>query len=309
MATLMEKDALLNGASQCIAFLSNIVDNRSISSCQDSVDDLTRLVGYRDYLYSTPAEFVDFTPGKSHLQQVRTQYQREFNNTAHSENKVSFDSIWQRLTNHEVTPQQHPIGFVLGGQPGAGKSSLIELAKRETKNNIMIINGDDFRFLHPDFNYIYQTYGDDFVTHTAKFSGETVERAIERAIVGKLNIVVEGTFRNAATPLQTLKKLKDAGYQTNVMIKTTSATVSWESTNERYNKDKEAGNIARKVDKNHHDLVTDLLAENASKVFASNLADKFAVYSRKKMIFSSQAATNVNIATLIQNEISGNSQE
>lgn len=44
--------------------------------------------------------------------------------------------------------------------------------------------------------------GDDFVTHTAKFSGETVERAIERAIVGKLNIVVEGTFRNAATNLK-----------------------------------------------------------------------------------------------------------
>lgn len=93
------------------------------------------------------------------------------------------------------------------------------------------------------------------------------------------------------------------------MIKTTSATVSWESTNERYNKDNEAGNIARKVDKNQHDIVTDLLAENASKVFASNLADKFAVYAREKMIFSSQAATNDNIATLIQNEISGNSQE
>lgn len=54
-----------------------------------------------------------------------------------------------------------------------------------------------------------KNYGDDFVTHTAKFSGETVERAIERAIVSKLNIVVEGTFRNAATPLQTLKN-KDA---------------------------------------------------------------------------------------------------
>ena len=31
MATLMEKDALLNGTSQCIAFLSNIVDNCSVS--------------------------------------------------------------------------------------------------------------------------------------------------------------------------------------------------------------------------------------------------------------------------------------
>ncbi len=64
------------------------------------------------------------------------------------------------------------------------------------------------------------------------------------------------------------KKLKDAGYQTEVMIKTTSAALSWESTNERYSKDKEAGNIARKVDKNHHDIVTGLLAENARKVFA-----------------------------------------
>ncbi|EJY0866512.1 zeta toxin family protein [Escherichia coli] len=309
MATLMEKDALLNGASQCIAFLSNIVDSCFSSQVQDSDDELSQLVSHRDNLYSTPAELVDFTQGKLRLQQVRKKYQREFNNTAHSENKASFDSIWQRLTNHDVTSQQSPIGFVLGGQPGAGKSSLIELTKRETKDNIMIINGDDFRFLHPDFNYIYQTYGDDFVTHTAKFSGEKVERAIERAIANKFNIVVEGTFRNAATPLQTLKKLKDAGYRTEVMIKTTSAALSWESTNERYNKDKEAGNIARKVDKNHHDIVTDLLAENASKVFASNLADKFAVYSREKMIFSSQAATNCDIATLIQNEISGNTQE
>ncbi|EEX1028151.1 zeta toxin, partial [Escherichia coli] len=38
MATLMEKDALLNGASQCITFLSNIIDNCSVSSHQDSGD-------------------------------------------------------------------------------------------------------------------------------------------------------------------------------------------------------------------------------------------------------------------------------
>ncbi|EES2205861.1 zeta toxin, partial [Escherichia coli] len=95
MATLMEKDALLNGASQCITFLSNIIDNCSVSSHQDSGDALKRLVSYRDYLYSTPAELVDFTQGKILLQQVRTQYQHEFNNTTHSENKASFDSIWQ----------------------------------------------------------------------------------------------------------------------------------------------------------------------------------------------------------------------
>ncbi|CTT37330.1 zeta toxin%3B poison-antidote element [Escherichia coli] len=70
MATLMEKDALLNGASQCIAFLSNIIDNCSVSSHQDSGDALKRLVSYRDYLYSTPAELVDFTQGKILLQWI-----------------------------------------------------------------------------------------------------------------------------------------------------------------------------------------------------------------------------------------------
>ncbi|PJX01572.1 zeta toxin family protein, partial [Escherichia coli] len=86
------------------------------------------------------------------------------------------------------------------------------------------------------------------------------------------------------------------------------AALSWESTNERYNKDKEAGNIARKVGKNHHDIITCLLAENARKVFAFNLADKVAVYLREKVIFRSQAAKHDDIATLIQNEISGNTQ-
>lgn len=71
MATLMEKDALLNGASQCIAFLSNIVDSCFSSQVQDSDDELSQLVSYRDNLYSTQAELVDFTQEKLRLQQVR----------------------------------------------------------------------------------------------------------------------------------------------------------------------------------------------------------------------------------------------
>ncbi|MFK3810303.1 zeta toxin, partial [Escherichia coli] len=108
--------------------------------------------------------------------------------------------------------------------------------------------------------------------------------------------------------LKQTKKLKYDGYRTEDMKKTAKWELRWASTNERDNKEQEAGKIARTTDKNHHDIVTGLLAENARKVFASNLADKFAVYSREKMIFSSQAATNDDIATLIQNEISGNTQ-
>lgn len=218
-------------------------------------------------------------------------------------NRDRFDSLWDSLVDKEITAQEKPVAFVLGGQPGAGKSELIALAKESMNDNMIIINGDDFRYYHPDFKQLYKTYGDDFVNHTAKFSGEMVERTIDKAIENKLNIVVEGTFRNPNTPLQTLKKLKDAGYRTEVMIKTTSATTSWNSTIERYNADKEAGNVARKVDKNHHDVVVALLAENAKKVFDSGLADKFSVYSREKMLFNSENSAGHDVAKIIQNEI------
>lgn len=217
--------------------------------------------------------------------------------------KDRFDCLWSRLTHEEITPQEHPIGFVLGGQPGAGKSMLIALAKEYTRDNIIIINGDDFRYYHPDFKTLYKTYGDDFVTHTAEFSGGMVERAIDKAIKNKFNIVVEGTFRNANTPLQTLEKLKNAGYRTEVMIKTAPATTSWKSTHERYNKDKELENIARKVDKSHHDAVIALIPENAKKVFNAGLADKFCVYSNDKIIFNSEASADQDIGKVIEEEI------
>lgn len=218
-------------------------------------------------------------------------------------NRDRFDALWGRLVDKNVTAQDKPVAFVLGGQPGAGKSELIALAKEAMNDNVIIINGDDFRYYHPDFKQIYKNHGDDFVMHTAKFSSEMVERTIDKAIENKLNIVVEGTFRNPDTPLRTLKKLKDAGYRTEVMIKTTSATTSWNSTIERYNSDKEMGNIARKVDKNHHDVVVALLAENAKKVFDSGLADKFTVYSREKMLFNSETSAGHDVAKIIQNEI------
>ncbi|KAA1051852.1 zeta toxin family protein [Pseudocitrobacter sp. 73] len=304
MATLMEKDALLNGASQCIAFLSEACGNIDNSEALNLSQDINQCITYRDYLYSTDADEVNFNEGVVRFKYLREKYYSA--NTTHHNidiNDDPFESVWRRLTKRVLTSQAQPVGFVLGGQPGAGKSLLIKHALVRTDFNALVINGDDFRFHHPDFQAIYATYGDDFVSHTAQFSGEMVERVLKKAIENKFNIVIEGTFRNADTPMQTLKRLKEAGYRAEVMIKTTSATKSWRQTNERYDNDKLAGNIARKVDKNHHDLVIAVLAENAKKVFDSGLADAFSAWSCEDNIFDSQAASVTDIEEKIRDEI------
>jgi len=54
--------------------------------------------------------------------------------------------------------QNNPQGFVLGGQPGAGKSSLIAEAKNRLNRNILEINGDNFRKYHPDYEILQEKY-------------------------------------------------------------------------------------------------------------------------------------------------------
>lgn len=71
MATLMEKESLLNGVSQTIAFLSNVSEVIYKSQNEELKKEIYELVSYRDYLYSTGYELVDFQDGVLRFQQVR----------------------------------------------------------------------------------------------------------------------------------------------------------------------------------------------------------------------------------------------
>ncbi|RAX56973.1 hypothetical protein CCZ01_07930 [Helicobacter monodelphidis] len=61
-------------------------------------------------------------------------------------NSNELERIWKKeIINKTIaTPhQQNPKGFVLGGQPGAGKSALIQKVKEQLQGNVVVINADD----------------------------------------------------------------------------------------------------------------------------------------------------------------------
>lgn len=200
--------------------------------------------------------------------------------------------------NTRATPtQQHPQGFVLGGQPGAGKSSLILKVKEELEGNVIVINGDDYRKYHPDYAKFQAQDTKDSAPKTQEFAGKMTEAILQKAIKEKYNIVIEGTFRTAQTPIQTLKQFKENGYQTQVMIQTCNKELSWESCLERYNKMLEVNpQEARYTPKEHHDLVCENLAQNIEKVCQSGFVDKVQIYKRDKentqCIFKSDIVKN-----------------
>lgn len=221
--------------------------------------------------------------------------------------KKTFNLAWQMVlegTGDKIEPVTSPKGYVLGGQPGAGKSGLIKRATRLCDDNIIIISGDDFRKFHPEYKELQKTYGKDSPKHTAAFAGKMTEAVLNKAIKEHYNIVIEGTFRNPATPIQTLSLMKANGYKTRIMVQTCSKELSWESCQERYEKMLEVmPDEARWTDKAHHDLVCEKLAENIKTVIESGKADRAEIFfryesGRNEMIFSTAAGKELNVKSL-----------
>lgn len=218
----------------------------------------------------------------------------------------AFPTVWNDLLeNRHITPQDKPLGIVLGGVPGSGKSILIEKIEKELNKNIIPINGDDFRIYHPNFKEIYAEHKGDFPKYTSEFSNKMVERVIEEAIKNKFNIVVEGTFRNPNVPIGTLSKFEEQGYNTRAMIIATDKNIAWESTINRYNQDLENGFYARKVDRSSFDEVAANLAKNTKIVLDSGKASLLEVYSREAKLFDSRINNPTDIEKTINRELSG----
>lgn len=193
--------------------------------------------------------------------------------------------VWEKEIinkNPLATPSnKYPQGFVLGGQPGAGKSRLLKEAANRLKDNIIAINGDDFRKYHPDYASIQKEHEQEAARHTAEFAGAMTEAVLQKALAEKYNIVIEGTFRTANTPIKTLQSLKDSGYETTVLVQTCKQEVSWASCLERYEKMLEVNpKEARFTPKEHHDTVVASLSKNIKEVAQTGLADHMQVFAR-----------------------------
>ena len=111
---------------------------------------------------------------------------------------------------------KQPRARLVGGQPGSGKSRLIQdyrrLMQRPLEVRPVIINGDEFRPFHPDFErHIASEL--DMPETTGDFIGAITEAAIDEAIQRRIPVVIEGTFRTASVVTSTIQKLTDAEYE------------------------------------------------------------------------------------------------
>jgi len=194
----------------------------------------------------------------------------------------ALEKVYQKMI-YEQRPtfQSYPKALVFGGQPGAGKSSIMNDMERELLDGDSLkISGDEFRKLHPNFSEIVNNFGDEWSLVTGKWSGEMVEKILDMAIKDRYNIEVEGTFKTVTAPIKTINNLKDSGYKIVIVIVTCDKNISWQSASDRYQRDLIKGELPRAVNQEYYEKLIKDLPKNTEYVYNQKLHDRFIVWNR-----------------------------
>ena len=192
---------------------------------------------------------------------------------------VYSDVIFDIKSNYGASKLEKPRGVILGGQPGAGKTTIHDILT-EDNPDFVVINGDDYRELDPNFDKFNELYAEKSVDYTQAFSNRMVEQLISDLSDEKYNLIIEGTLRTIEVPLRTCEMLKEKGYTVELAVMAVNKDESWQGTIERAEKMEAKGITPRKTDKEKHDAVVDALPENLGILHEMDVFDRIALYSR-----------------------------
>lgn len=143
-----------------------------------------------------------------------------------------------------------------GGQPGSGKTNLVETIKRDNPNvDFIVIDLDKYRIMHPDFKNIIKQDKSKAAKLTNKFAFSVENEFIRYGLENNLNIINVSTLRNTDLIEETLKnKIIPKGYEIKAYILEVEPEKSYLSAKKRYEEQlKKSNEIPRLVTKEFHD--------------------------------------------------------
>lgn len=171
--------------------------------------------------------------------------------------EITINTNWKKWSKKCHHQHKTPKLYLVGGQPGAGKSTTISKIQRSMDNNCIIINLDDYRALHPNAREIYEKGAkgsDDYSIYTNPFMREVGEKLIDKAIENGYNVILERTLSSTDTVSKQLDKFNKNGYELNLYVVTCNKNHSISSVEQRYlqqkvkfEKDKEFQEPPRKI--------------------------------------------------------------
>lgn len=189
-----------------------------------------------------------------------------------------------------LTTVEKPTAVILGGQPGCGKSVLINSYRSSLfpDGNVVIVNGDEIRRFHPRSAEIIMQHEDAYAPITDLDVRDWTSGLFDYALENRFNIIFEGTMRTNVI-CQTIARLKRLSYRVVIAVMAVGAHTSLFSVCNRYLSEKRLYGYGRKVDFTSHDEAYRNLPITLNGIVDSGLYDKIDLYRRN--LFSRHGST------------------
>lgn len=238
-------EVLKEQSAETLARLCKLVDRSGISDCIEVIKAYSHIVNTELYLATSINELEAL---KSDMAELESNIKESLAQISHgvSDEKCfkensdvldieayssdDFDKALERtidllMFNKNISSAPHAV--ILGGQSGAGKTTIHRVKMVESKGDYIVIDGDTYRAQHPHFRALQEKYGVDSVEYTKMFAGKMVEAVIEKLSSLKYNLIIEGTLRSAAVPINTATLLKSKGYTVDFCLIATKPELSY----------------------------------------------------------------------------------
>lgn len=199
-----------------------------------------------------------------------------------------------------------PRAILLGGQSGAGKTTIHRIKQKEFQGNIIIIDGDSYRSQHPNYLALQKKYGKDSVDYTKSFAGKMVEHLADELSKQGYHLLIEGTLRTTEVPRETTQLLKSRNYRVSLSLIATKPELSYLSTLIRYEELHAIDpNQARATPKEHHDGIVNHLIDNLRELENDKPFDQIQIYQRDRTCIYDSEIDEASAGDVLQNCLFG----
>ena len=317
----LQIEVLKEQSAETLARLCNLVEESDTSDCVELLKAYSHIVNTELYL-ATSIHELDIL--KSDMVKLENTIKESLAQASHdisdiketgdvqaieSYSSEDFDKALERTIDFltfNKNISSTPRAVILGGQSGAGKTTIHRVKMLESKGNYIVIDGDTYRAQHPYFRELQEKYGVNSVDYTKMFAGKMVEAVIDKLSSLKYNLIIEGTLRSAAVPINTATLLKSKGYTVDFCLIATKPELSYLTTQLRYLEMMIVDPLqARATPKDHHDGIVKSLVSNSNELEQSGLFESIQVYKRDlEQVYNSKLSTE-SVGTVVDKILFG----
>ncbi len=178
------------------------------------------------------------------------------------------------------TPSLAPVAFIVGGQPGSGKSGIITNIMQNHGTNFILVDNDEYRMYHPNVNEINQVHPEIYTECTDQLSFAATPRAIEHARANGYNMIIHQTLKNDTIINCAITDLTNSDYARVIVVMAADEMTSNEGMLRRCQDNLEYDGTCRWVPQENHDFAYKGLPTTVGHIEERGLYDAIVVVTR-----------------------------